>query len=79
MFEGHMSFLYLGRKNFFTNRLVEKFCPFFFKKKIWEKYNLAPQTTIGSPDGTSNYQSLDFGPSNYPTVVFWPHPSAWAV
>jgi hypothetical protein len=25
---------------------------------IWEKYNLAPQTTTLSPDGPSNYQNF---------------------
>jgi len=40
---------------------------FFFLR---EKYNLAPSTTIDSPDGTPNYQSLDFGPSNYQLLVF---------
>jgi hypothetical protein len=39
----------------------------------WEKYNLAPQTTIDSPDGTPNYQSLQSVPPNYQLLVFWPH------
>jgi len=37
-----MSFLYLGRKNFFTNRLVEKFCTFFLKKKNLGKIQFSP-------------------------------------
>jgi hypothetical protein len=32
---------------------------------IGKKYNLAPQTTIISPDGLSNYQGLHFDPLNY--------------
>jgi len=32
------------------------------KKKCWEKYILAPQTTTYSPDGPLNYQCLDSGP-----------------
>jgi hypothetical protein len=58
--------------------LKQIFLPFFFFF-FWEKYNLAPQTTIDSPDGTPNYQSLDSGHPNYLMLVFWPHPSAWAV
>jgi hypothetical protein len=48
----------------------------FGKISFWEKYKKAPQTTIDSPDGTPNYQSLDSGPPNSLTLVFWPHPSA---
>jgi hypothetical protein len=48
----------------------------FGKISFWEKYKKAPQTTIDSPDGTQNYQSLDSGPPNSLTLVFWPHPSA---
>jgi hypothetical protein len=44
-----------------------------------EKYNLAPPTTIDSPDGTPNYQSLDSGFPNYQLLVFWPHPSVCTV
>jgi hypothetical protein len=52
---------------------------FFFIKKYWEKYNLAPPTTIDSPDGTPNYQSLDSSPPNYQLLVFWPLPSVCVV
>jgi hypothetical protein len=37
--------------------------------KFKEKYNLALQTTIDSPDGTPNYQSLDSDFSNYQLLV----------
>lgn len=46
---------------------------------LWEKYILAPQTTIHSPDGPPNYQYLDSGPPNYNFLIFWPHPSIYAV
>jgi hypothetical protein len=47
----------------------------WFNFDFWEKYNLAPQSIIDSPNGTPNYQSLDFGPLNYLTLVFRPLPS----
>jgi hypothetical protein len=46
---------------------------------IWVKYILAPQTTTLSPDGHPNYQCLDYGPPNYYFLIFWPHPSIYAV
>jgi hypothetical protein len=46
---------------------------------IREKYILAPQTTTHSPDGPPNYQCLDSGPPNYHFLIFWPHPSIYAV
>jgi hypothetical protein len=36
------------------------------------KYILALQITIFSPNGTTNYQNLDSGPSNYQLLVFLP-------
>jgi hypothetical protein len=47
--------------------------------RIREKYILAPQTTTHSPDGPPNYQCLDSGPPNYHFLIFWPHPSIYAV
>jgi hypothetical protein len=47
--------------------------------QVWVKYILAPQTTTISPDGPPNYQCLDSGPSNYHFLIFWPHPSIYAV
>jgi len=44
-----------------------------------EKYILAPQTTTISLDGLPNYQCLDSGPPNYHFLIFWPHPSIYAV
>jgi hypothetical protein len=46
---------------------------------IREKYILAPQTTTISSDGSPNYQCLDSGPPNYHFLIFWPHPSIYAV
>jgi hypothetical protein len=43
------------------------------------KYILAPQTTTLFPDGTPNYQCLDYGPPNYHFLIFWPHPFIYAV
>jgi hypothetical protein len=47
--------------------------------KIREKYILALQTTTLSPNGPPNYQCLDSGPPNYYFLIFWPHPSIYAV
>jgi hypothetical protein len=44
-----------------------------------KKYILAPQTTTLSPNGSTDYQCLDSGPSNYHFLIFWPHPSIYAV
>jgi hypothetical protein len=53
------------------------FINFIIKSR--EKYILAPQTTTLSLDGPPNYQCLDSGPPNYHFLIFWPHPSIYAV
>jgi hypothetical protein len=47
--------------------------------KFWVKYILAPHPTTISSDGPPNYQCLDSGPLNYHFLIFWPHPSIYAV
>jgi len=44
-----------------------------------DKYILASQTIIISPDGPPNYQCLDSGFPNYYFLIFWPHLSIYAV
>jgi hypothetical protein len=50
---------------------------YYIKKR--EKYILVPKTIVLSPDDPINYQCLDSGPPNYHFLIFWPHPSIYAV